>query len=206
MPNEHSFSPDDLLVLSDREFFHKKYLISQKIKDNLERLQQRLQDELQPHSLLAPDGFDPQAVQFVKGEHLEHFPYQYLDFPRHYTRHSKLAFRSLFWWGHHVVFALIVEGPFVPHYRRNFFNRFSLVADRNLSLSLSPSLWEWKAGPGLTLEITHDRRSELAAVLERRTSFKIARYIPYQDQIFFTGEIIEEGVRTLRSLLPVITP
>lgn len=199
------FTPDELTLLSDQDFFRKKAEISVKIKQVLEHLHDRLEAEIGLHHLLAPEGFDPQASQFVKGEHLENFPYQYVDFPRFYTRENKFAFRSLIWWGHHMVFALIVEGPLVKQYRRNLFNRYSEVADHHLCLCLSPSLWEWKMGPGLTLPITHSRRSEIAATLDHRTFFKIARFFPMHDPAVKTGTIVDEGLKTFQAILPVIS-
>jgi len=201
-----SLTTDEWRVFANHDFFRAKSAISAKLKRTLEQLHLALQPELTAHPLLAPADFKPESVQFVKGEHLEDCPYQYLDFPRHYTRQDKLAFRSLCWWGHHLVFALIVEGSLVKQYRTNLFNRFSEVADRQLSVCLNSSLWEWKAGPGFTLDITHNRRSEIAAVLDRRTSFKIARFIPIQDLEADTAQIIEAGVTTFRSILPIITP
>lgn len=201
---KHAFTPDELALLADREFFRKKATISVKIKQILEDLQQQLEAKIALQPLLTPEGFNAQARQFVKGEHLEDFPYQYLDFPRLYTRETKFAFRSLIWWGHHIVFALIVEGPLVKQYRRNLFNRYSEVADRDLCLCLSPSLWEWKAGPGLTIPITHDRRSEIAATLDHRTFFKIARFLPIDDSAVKTGTIVDEGLKALQAILPII--
>ena len=206
MPEPIHFSQDDLQLLADRNFFRKKAILSKKIKRTLEVLYDQLKPEAYSQTLLAPEELNLQSVQFVKGEHLEDYPYQYLDFPRHYTRETKFAFRSLIWWGHHAAFSLVVEGPLVKHYRKNLFNRFSDVADRQLCLSLSPSLWEWKTGAGLTLEITHERRSELAAVLDRRTAFKIARFVPFDDSVAESGALIQEGIRTFRSILPIITP
>jgi hypothetical protein len=200
-----SLTADEWRVFGNHEFFLKKAVISAKLRQTLEQLHLALERELSAHPLLAPNGFDPAAVQFVKGEHLEDCPYQYLDFPRYYTRQDKLAFRSLCWWGHHLVFALIVEGPLVKQYRLNLFNRFSEIADRQLSVCLGPSLWEWKAGPGFTLDITHNRRSEIAATLDRRTFFKVARFIPLQDLEADTDVIIHAGVETFQAVLPIIT-
>ncbi|MDH3503726.1 MAG: hypothetical protein OEZ41_03490 [Nitrospirota bacterium] len=205
MNTNHSFTAGELALLADQDFFRKKAAISVKIKQVLESLHHRLEAEIASQPLLAPEGFDPQARQFVKGEHLEDFPYQYVDFPRFYTRENKLAFRSLFWWGHHMVFALMVEGSLVKQYRRNLFNRYSEVADHHLCLCLSPSLWEWKAGPGLTLPITHDRRSAIAATLDHRTFFKIARFLPIDDPAIETGTIVDEGLKAFQAILPIIT-
>lgn len=204
MATSHSFTPDELALLADHEFFRKKAKISLKIKQILEDLYQRLETEIALQPLLVPEGFDSQAKQFVKGEHLEDFPYQYVDFPRLYTRETKFAFRSLIWWGHHIVFALMIEGPLIKQYRRNLFNRYSEVADRDLCLCLSPSLWEWKSGPGLTLPITRSRRSEIAATLDHRTFFKIARFLPMDDSAVKTGTIVDEGLKAFQAILPVI--
>ena len=205
MPIENSLTADEWQIFSDQDFFRKKAAISAKLKLTLEHLHVALQHELSAQHLLAPDGFDAEAFQFVKGEHLENCPYQYLDFPRYYTRQDKLAFRSLCWWGHHFVFALIVEGPLVRQYRLNLFKHFSEVADGQLSFCLSPSLWEWKAGAGFTLDITHNRRSEIAAALDCRTFFKVGHFMPLADLTADADHIINEGIKTFRSILPIIS-
>ncbi len=205
MTTNNSLTADEWRVFADQDFFLKKAAISGKLKRILEQLHMALQPELVGRQLLAPNGFDPEAYQFVKGEHLESCPYQYLDFPRYYTRQNKLAFRSLCWWGHHLVYALIVEGPLVKQYRLNLFNHFAEVADRQLSLCLSSSLWEWKSGAGFTLDITQNRRSEIAAVLDRRTFFKIARFVPIQNLDTDSNAIITAGVTSFQSMLPIIT-
>ena len=201
-----SLTTDEWSVFANHDFFLKKAAISAKLKGTLEQLHVALQPELAERQLLTPEGFEANTFQFVKGEHLEDCPYQYLDYPRYYTRQDKFAFRSLCWWGHYLVFALIVEGPLVKQYRMNLFNHFSEIADRQLSVSLSSSLWEWKAGPGFTLDITHNRRSEIAAILDRRTFFKIARCMPIQNLNSDSEQIISAGVTTFQSILPIITP
>ena len=206
MAHSLPFTADETAMLSDAQFFLKKARITEKIRGQLNAAHVVLKTELSLTKLITPSGFDPTCVQFVKGEHLESFPYQYLDCPKYFHGTEKCTFRTLFWWGHHAAFALIVEGPLVKQYRKNLFNRFSEVADRDLCLSLSPSLWEWKAGAGLTMEITHERRSELAAVLDHRTAFKIARYIAFDYPVLESETLIQEGIRTFRSILPIVTP
>ncbi|HJU03514.1 MAG TPA: hypothetical protein VJ692_00075, partial [Nitrospiraceae bacterium] len=144
--------------------------------------------------------------QFVKGEHLEECPYQYLDYPKHFEGDEKLTFRSLFWWGHHMVFALILEGPGLLRYKQNLINRYHLVAGRSLDLSLSPTPWEWKHGEGYTMPLTHDRKSQVSAVLSGRRFFKLARFVPYEDRSISEGRLVDIGRDTLRSMLPVLSP
>ena len=191
--------------MGDETFFRAKAAIMQKVRSTLGAIHVALEAELEGIDLLTPVGFDPSACQFVKGEHLEHYPYQYLDFPRHFVRTEKFTFRSLFWWGHHFVFSIILEGENLNRYKKNLINRYPQVADRKICLCLGHSLWEWKSGPGYTLELTADRRTETAAVLTDRPFLKLARFIPMTDPIVGEGNIAEAGRDALRALSPVIS-
>src|SRR5881396_4233849 len=128
------FTPDELTLLGDTQFFRAKARIMTKMKAVLEGVYESLQRELAGVTLLAPAGFNPAAHQFVKGEHLEDFPYQYLDFFKHFEGHNKFTFRSLFWWGHHYTFALILDGEGLSQYKKNLINRYESLADKQLSL------------------------------------------------------------------------
>ena len=199
------FTLEEVGLLADEKFFPAKARIMKKVRSTLEVLHAGLKADLAGVELLAPAGFDPARFQFVKGEHLEHFPYQYLDFPKHFAGDDKFTFRSLFWWGRHVVFALIVEGEGLLRYKQNLINRFHDVAGRDLCLCLSPSPWEWKRGEGYTLPLTHDRKSEVSAVLSHRPFFKLARFVPLDDPAVKDGRLADIGRESFRSVLPVIT-
>ena len=202
----NTFTPEEVDCFADTNFFRIKAKITLQVRKILEELHGHLKVEMEGADFLAPQSFNPDAVQFVKGEHLEDFPYQYLDFPRHYTREEKFAFRSLFWWGHHVVFSLILEGPNIRRYKENIINHYAAIADKQVCLCLSPSLWEWKIGAGYTMELTHDRKSQTAAVLANRSSVKLARFIPLKDPIVQSGSLVQMGHETFRTMLPVILP
>lgn len=191
--------------MGDQAFFQAKAAIMQKVRSTLDSIHGALQTELYGLDLIAPVGFDLSACQFVRGEHLDHYPYQYLDFPKHFVRKEKFTFRSLFWWGHHFVFAMILEGENLNRYKKNLINRYPDVADRNICLCLGHSLWEWRYGAGYTLELTSDRRTETAAVLTDRPFFKLARFIPMNDPLVGQGKLVDVGRDALHSLIPVIT-
>ncbi len=204
-PQDLSLTPDELRLVADRDLFRSKERIILKVRDLLTGLQRGLQEDL-GRSLLLPPEFDPSKTQFVKGERLENCPYQYLDYPKHFLGDDKFTFRSLCWWGHHLVFALIVQGGRVKQYKKNFVDRFHQLAGQGLELSLAPTLWEWKRGEGYTLPITHDRKAQLAAVLSGRSSFKIARFVPLDSPALCEGRLPELGRDTFRSLLPLLSP
>lgn len=200
------FTDEELKLLADRGFFPAKARIMAKLRRMLEEVQVEFRAELCGADLLAPEGFDPARVQFVKGEHLEDFPYQYLDCPKHFAGDDMLTFRTLLWWGHHAVFALILAGARLPQYKRNLINRYQQVAGHDLHISLAPTPWEWKQGEGYTLPLTPERKPEVSAVLAGRRFLKLARYLVLDSAEVREGRLPAIARETFKALRPVIAP
>ncbi|ALA57019.1 hypothetical protein [Nitrospira moscoviensis] len=197
-------SADETALLADDQFFRKKAAIGAKIRGMLEATEQALKQEVAAARLLAPPGFDMRNRQLVKGEHLEDFPYQYLDCPKHFDGVEKFTFRTLVWWGHHVACAMLLEGAGLRQYKKHIVERFHQLAGRELELSLAPTLWEWKRGEGYTLPITHDRKAQIAAVLAERSFVKIIRCLPLTDPRLQGGQLPQFSRDTFRALLPIV--
>ncbi|WP_455379625.1 hypothetical protein [Petrachloros mirabilis] len=206
MPHTLSFTDEETALLTDARIFLKKARITEKVRGQLEAARAALQVELMRMPLVTPTDFDLGCVQFVKGEHLENFPYQYLDFPKHFRGTGKCTFRTLVWWGHHVVMAWILEGPLMKQYKKNLIDRYHSVAGRELELSIAPTLWEWKRGEGYTLPITHDRKARVAAVLAERSFLKIARFVPLDDPRVLAGGLAELSVEAFVAMKPILSP
>ncbi|BCA55791.1 hypothetical protein W02_29310 [Nitrospira sp. KM1] len=201
-----SLNEEELALVSDGQLFRKKSKITEKIRAQLEMVKQMLDDELKTTGLLYPDRFDRNAVQFVKGEHLEDCPYQYLDYPKHFHGVDKFTFRTLFWWGHHVVVAWILEGQRIKQYKKNLVDRFHAVAGRGVELSTAPTLWEWKRGEGYTVSVSHDRKATIAAVMAERSFIKLMRVVPLDDLLIREGRldaVVREAFSAMRSVVTV---
>ena len=205
MPTRVSFTEDETALLADAQLFRKKAHITEKIRGQLEAVHAALTEELGRVALLTPPDFDARSHQFVKGEHLESFPYQYLDCPKHFRGADKFTVRTLFWWGHHVVWALLLDGDLIKSYKKRIVDRFHQIAGHDLELSLAPTLWEWKQGAGFTLPITHDRKAQIAAVLAERPFLKIVRFVPLTDPRVQGGQLAELSRETVRAMLPIVT-
>lgn len=205
MDQSTHLTPDERSLIQDTHFFPAKAVITQKIKKMLEELQAALKEEVAGVSFLAPPGVDTMVGQFVKGEHLHLFPYLYLDFPKYYSNAEKFAFRSLFWWGHHFIFALILEGPSLNRYKQNLLKRYDRLADQNFYLLMAPTLWAWEKRPELLLEIRKDNREAVEAALATRPFLKIHRFVEFDDPIFQNGGLPQTGRETFRQLKAVVT-
>lgn len=204
--NDEVFTPSEVGLMRDTEFFHAKARIMAKVRQQLEATHAALKRELTGVDLLAPSDLDLGKHQFVKGENLDAFPYQYVDFPKHFTGDEKFTFRTLFWWGHHFVFAMVLEGKDLLQYKRNLINRYREIAEREIHISLAPTLWEWRSGTGYTLPLTADRKPEVGAVLSGRTAFKLVRFLPCDDPAVASGRVPAIACEALRAILPVIRP
>jgi hypothetical protein len=203
MPTE--FTDEEAVLMADQRFFLAKAKIMTKVRRLLTATHVALKEEVGSASIATPPDFDPTKCQFVKGECLEAFPYQYLDFPKHFHDSNAFTFRTLFWWGHHVVCALLLEGEGIKQHKARLVNRFHQIAGQELELSLAPTLWEWKRGEGYTLPLTHDRKAQIAAVVADRSFLKIARFLPFTDPRLPSGQIPEFSRETFRAMLPIVT-
>ena len=199
------FTEEEAALMADQHFFRAKVQIMVKVRQLLAATHEALKEEVGSVSLATPPDFDSTNCHFVKGENLEFFPYQYLDFPKHFHDSNSFAFRTLFWWGHHVVCALILEGEGIKQHKARIVNRFHQLAGQKLELSLAPTLWEWKRGEGYTLPITHDRKAQIAAVLAERSFVKIVRFLPFTDPRIQSGQMPEFSCETFQSILPIVT-
>jgi hypothetical protein len=199
-----AFTPDELALMRDTRFFPAKAIITDKIKQTLHHLHGALREEIAATRFLAPEGVDFETGQFVKGEHLLDFPYQYLDLPKFFTNAEKFAFRSLFWWGHHFIFAWILEGRHLPRYKENILNAYDRLVDRGLYLLMTETLWEWRKDPLYLLEIRMDNKEAVTSALASRPFLKIHRFIDLNDSRFEKGEMTKEGREAFRIMKAVV--
>jgi hypothetical protein len=204
MDAQTHFTNEETALMADDQFFRKKELIMAKVRRQLEATCGLLQEDLKGASLMTPPGFEPGKIQLVKGEHLESFPYQYLDCPKHFEGANKFTFRALFWWGHHLACALLLEGVGIKQYKKHIVDRFHRLAGQELELSLAPTLWEWKHGEGYTLPMTHNRKAQIAAVLAERPFLKIVRFVPLADARIQSGQLPNLSREAFRAVLPII--
>ncbi len=204
MADRPQFEDREVALLADASFFPAKARISVKIRAALDQVHEALVQECRQGALLAPDGFDLAARQFVKGEHLEDHPYQYLDYPKHFQGETKFTFRTLIWWGHHAVFAWLLEGGEVETYQRRLLGRYQDVAGRGVWLSLAPTLWEWKYGEGFALPLKPDNRSHIAAVLDRRPHMKVMVPLRLDDAAFREGRLADAARLAFRAMFPIV--
>ncbi|MEW6682728.1 MAG: hypothetical protein AB1451_07360 [Nitrospirota bacterium] len=198
-----AFSRDEVEFLKQEGPFAWKERLTQRIKTALEALHDALAARLTPDALLAPEEMDWTRWQLVRGERFGDRPYAYVDFPQHFFRDEKFTYRSMFWWGEGLFFALILEGNLLDRYRANLDKSYAAVADQELSLSLAQTPWVWRAAGPSVLAIQTDNRDSVISAARNRTVLKLQRWVSL-NRLIEPDMIVREGVETFSRLLPVI--
>lgn len=199
------FTSEECRLIQDTQFFRTKAIVTQKVKEILQRLHVEISEEVALWNPLAPDGVDFRKGQFVKGEHLLDFPYLYLDLPKFFSQSEKFTFRSLFWWGHHFIFALFLEGSHLESYKSNLMTAYEQLAQGGFFLLMTDTPWEWRKEPEYLLEIRTDNRDEVATALASRRFLKLQRYIEFDHPAVQAGRIVETGRESLRLIKPIVS-
>lgn len=199
-----TFSRDEVEFLTQAGLFAWKERLTLRIKAALEALHDALSERLVPDTLLAPQDMDWTRRQVVRGERFEERPYAYLDFPQYFSQATKFTYRSMFWWGEGLFFAMILEGELLDRYVANLERAYQSVADREIALSLANTPWEWRATGPSVLPIRADNRDAVISSVRSRTVIKLQRAVSL-DRLTEPDVIVREGLRMFEDLRPVLT-
>jgi hypothetical protein len=198
-----AFSHEEVDFLKQAGFFVWKEQLTRRLQGELTALHEALVPRVAPDALLAPDEMDWARWQLVRGERFHDRPYAYLDYPQYFSRATKFTYRTMFWWGEGVFFALILEGALLDRYVDNIDRRYEAVADRDLSLSLADTPWEWEMRGRSVLPIRSDTRDAVMAAARKRSFLKLQRVVAL-DRLIEPHAIVGEGAATFEALRPVI--
>lgn len=193
-------------LLQDTTFFPSKAAIAEKVKHWLMELRDALSREMETGRFLMPDGTDVRQGQLVKGEHLLDFPYHYLDCPKYFSQGEMFAYRTLVWWGHDVVFALILQGHHLERYKANLLAAYDQLADRELSLLMTDTPWEWRRDDTYLLPLRLDNRAVVEGALAGRPFLKLHRHVSFDHRAIIDGLLADEGLATFRLMSIILAP
>ncbi len=197
------FSRDEVEFLKHAGLFAWKERLTLRIKTALEELYDALSPRVVADTLLAPHDMDWTRRQVVRGERFEERPYAYLDFPQYFSQTTKFTYRSMFWWGEGLFFAMILEGSLLDRYIANLERAYASIADQEIALSLAETPWEWRADGPTVLPIKTDNRDAVLATMRGRTALKLQRAVSL-DRLVERDAIVREGLRTFEDLRPVL--
>lgn len=192
------FQDDELALLSNPRFFEQKLQATEKLKQLMEEVRLVLLEEIRPEELIAPNATDFLKGQIAKGENYEGYPYVMLDFPKQFGKESIFTFRTLFWYGHALIFSVILAGTYLETYRRNLERHYEGLCEAGLYFGVD-DVWDWRefAAQLLTMEAKAD-------LLARRQPFiKLMKRLS-PDVLAGESAVLKEAKSFYQTVKPVI--
>lgn len=193
-----SFRSEEIALLSNPAFFEQKAAATEKLKRLMEQIRLAYLAAINPQELLAPPETDFQKGQIAKGENYEGYPYVMLDFPKRFSRESVFTFRSMFWFGHCLIFSAILAGEHLARYRQNFERAYDSLCAANLFFGID-DVWDWRESASLPIAPEYKAR-----ILGSEQPFlKLLKRLP-PSVLANERRAIEEAVDFYQTIKPVL--
>jgi len=138
------WSPFEVKLLNTVDIFLHKPAIMKKAEANLTALKQEVIKTLSQAPHPCPPESDIVKGQIVRGENHKGFPFISLDMPQMFSKSQMFTYRTLFWWGHNLIFSLILkqdnQDPLIEKLIQ--LKEHPEWEDIQLAIALTP--WEWE--------------------------------------------------------------
>lgn len=111
-----SFSPSELSVLHDKQFFQIKHAVTHKWELFLSHLAENIQKWFAEMVCISlPDEVKQTTPKISKGENYQGMPYMVLDYPRYFGKEDTFAFRNILLWSRGLYSTWFFEGKYIDY-------------------------------------------------------------------------------------------
>jgi hypothetical protein len=198
-PIPQDWCTKDLELINHIEVFQNKPAILKKVESRLIQLKEAMVEELVPCAAQLPPGTDIEKGQIARGENHNGFPFLSLDMPQNFSKTTMFTYRTLFWWGHYLGFALILKGDKL----KTYFQLLSTLSNephlQNVYLSLAPTPWEWHNNYFTPV----GNLPEWSEKTDHLDYMKVLRIYSIADDTFKDLDWTQAGIKFWRDMAPI---
>ena len=137
------WSPLEVKLLNTVDIFLHKPAIMKKAEANLTALKQEVIKTLSQAPHPCPPESDIVKGQIVRGENHKGFPFISLDMPQMFSKSQMFTYRTLFWWGHDLIFSLILKQENQAPLIEKLIQLKEHPEWEDIQLAIAPTPWEW---------------------------------------------------------------
>jgi len=134
----------EVKLLNTVDIFLHKPGIMKKAEANLTALKQEVIKTLSQTPHPCPPESDIVKGQIVRGENHKGFPFISLDMPQMFSKSQMFTYRTLFWWGHGLIFSLILKQENQAPLIEKLIHLKEHPEWNDIQLAISPTPWEWE--------------------------------------------------------------
>ena len=138
------WTPLEVKLLNTVDIFLHKPAIMKKAEANLTALKQEVIKTLSQAPHPCPPESDIVKGQIVRGENHKGFPFISLDMPQMFSKSQMFTYRTLFWWGHHLIFSLILKQENQAPLIEKLIQLKEHPEWKDIQLAIAPTPWEWE--------------------------------------------------------------
>lgn len=173
-------SDGEMELVCNQQWILTKHVIIEKVYQLFGNLAAAMQQTVQQQTVKLPAVIRASNPKISRGENYKMLPYVMLDYPRHFTKQSTVAIRTLFWWGNFFSINLHLAGDSKQQATPLLQANFASLQQQNFWLCVNADPWQHHFETDNYVPLKNFTAEEFSGVLGREPFIKIAAHIPLQ--------------------------
>jgi len=175
------FTATELSTLHNTEFFVIKAAATKKIEHLFAAIHDEIKEVIQKENITFPKEVDSTNGKIFRGENYLGFPYLVLDYPKHFSKESVLAFRTMFWWGNFFSFTVHLQGKALEEQRSGLIKKIPSLKNQSIYICVDEKPWQYHYNTDNYQLIDKLSNTEIEKIFRGKEFVKLSRHIPLND-------------------------
>lgn len=175
-----NLSANELELVCNKEWILTKHKIIEKVYQLFGTLASSMQQHVMENIKALPEEAGESNPKISRGENYRGLPYVMLDYPRHFTKESTLAIRTLFWWGNFFSINLHLSGPCKEKASKALIANFAALQQQGYWVCIHANAWQHHFEEDNYVLLGNYTAGDFASTLHREPFIKIAKHISLQ--------------------------
>ena len=197
------WSPFEVKLLNTVDIFLHKPAIMKKAEANLTALKQEIIKTLSQVPHPCPPESDIVKGQIVRGENHKGFPFISLDMPQMFSKNQMFTYRTLFWWGHDLIFSLILKQENQAPLIEKLIQLKKHPEWKDIQLAIAPTPWEWEKDMKNFIPFFEASEIKIRDTINSVKYIKICRFYSLASSEFPKLNWADAGLATWKTLSSV---
>jgi hypothetical protein len=174
-------SPEELKTLHNTNFFKVKASATKKIEHLFAEVRDEIKEEISKSKIVFSKEIDSVNGKIFRGENYLGLPYLVLDYPKHFSKGSVYAFRTMFWWGNFFSFTIHLQGKALEEQRVLLISNLPSLRKKGVFICVNSNPWQYHCKKDNYLPIDKFSDPELKKIFLEKGFIKLSRKIPLKD-------------------------
>ena len=195
----------EVKLLNTVDIFLHKPGIMKKAEANLTALKQEVIKTLSQTPHPCPPESDIVKGQIVRGENHKGFPFISLDMPQMFSKSQMFTYRTLFWWGHDLIFSLILKQENQAPLIEKLIQLKEHPDWKDIQVAIAPTPWEWKKDMKTFFPLFGTSETKIRDNINSVKYIKLCRFYSLASPEFSKLDWTVAGLATWKTLSRVCT-